>query len=352
MNLYRNIDREKIQFDFAVHGNDAGDYEKEITQLGGKFYYFPHMRKNPVEYKKAWHEFWKNNANRYKAFHMHTNSLANVIAMEEAKKANVPIRIIHSHSSMANKGRLQFLNDYLHKKHRKKLPELATDLFACSDKAAEWLFGGMQVGNINVVKINNGVDTESFKFDEAKRKELRNVLNLEGKKVIGHVGTFIPVKNHGFLIDVVEKAYRSDRDIRCILVGNGSLLEEIKEKVHQKELDDIVLFLGVCGNVNELLSAMDIFAMPSLYEGLPVSLVEVQANGLPAVVSDTITTDVKFQSNLHYIPLSSSCDEWAEEIIKIINNNERADDCKCVSEHGFDIKDTVKKYENIILSRR
>ena len=181
MNLYRNIDRQHVQFGFAVHGDEAGDYEKEILELGGEIFYFPHMRKNPIRYRKAWREFWAKNRNRYTAFHMHTNSLANVIAMEEAAKAGVPVRIIHSHSSMANKGRLQKLNDFLHKRHQKKLPRLATNLFACSDKAANWLFGGTTVQNLNVRQINNGISVEDFQFDPEAREALRSKVGLNGK---------------------------------------------------------------------------------------------------------------------------------------------------------------------------
>lgn len=352
MNLYRNIDRDKIQFDFAVHGNRAGDFEEEISQLGGRFYYFPHMRKNPFRYRKAWRDFWNANKENYVAFHMHTNSLANVIAIEEAERANIPVRIIHSHSSMANKGKFQWLNDYLHRCHQKKLPHLATHLLACSDKAAKWLFGGTEIGGLKVIQINNGIDTNKFKFNAEKRLEIRESLGLTGKKTIGHIGTFIPVKNHRFIIGVIEKAYMLDSSVRCILIGDGILMNEIKSTVHSKGLDDAVRFLGVRGDVNELLSAMDVFFMPSLYEGLPVSLVEVQANGLPAVVSDSITRDVKLQDNLHYMSLSEPVEAWAKKLLDVIGNNERTDNFKRVSEHGFDIHDTVNIYEDIILNGR
>ena len=352
MNLYRKIDRGKIQFDFAVHGDCAGDFEEEIRSLGGAIYFFPHMRKNPLKYRKAWRSFWKSNKDRYTAFHMHTNSLANVIALEEAAKADIPIRIIHSHSSMSNKGRLQRLNDYLHRLHQKKLPQLATHLFACSDKAAEWLFGGMQYQNLKVLQVNNGVDTEKFKFNEKKRDDIRRFLGLNDKKVIGHIGAFLPVKNHRFIIDVVEQAYKKDSSVRCMLIGEGALTDEIKETVRQKGLESVVVFMGVRDNVHELLSAMDVFLMPSLYEGLPVSLVEVQANGLPALVSNTITKDVKLRDTLHYMSLSENAELWAKKVLDIIEKDKRDSDNRCIAERGFDIANTVAMYENIILNGR
>ena len=348
MNLYRQMDRSQIQFDFAIHGEKAGDFEEEILSLGGSFYYFPHMRKNPAKYRAEWRNFWRDHKDRYGVFHMHTNSLANIIALEEAAKANVPVRIVHSHSSMANRGRLQWLNNILHKCHQKKLPQLATHLFSCSDKAAEWLFGGTSIGNMTVIPINNGVDTEKFKYDENKRKKVRLQFNLNSFKVIGHIGAFLPVKNHRFLIDVVERAYKQDNSVRCMLIGTGPLLEEMKKTVCQKGLENIIMFLGVRSDVADLLSAMDIFIMPSLFEGLPVSLIEVQANGLPSLISDSITQNVKLKDNIHYMSLSSPEEEWARKMLEIINDHERDADNACVVQRGFDIKDTARLYTDII----
>lgn len=353
MNLYRSINREKIQFDFAIHGNSAGDYEKEITELGGKFYYFPHMRENPLKYRKAWRDFWKTNSKHYVAFHMHTNSLANVIAMEEAAKAKIPVRIIHAHSSMADKGKLQWLNDFLHKNHQKRLPKLATNLFSCSEAATKWLFGETEIRDLKVLQIKNGIDIEQFKFDSTKRLEIRNKLGLADKKVIGHAGTFLPVKNHAFLINVVEQAYRMDNSVRCVLLGDGRLFDEIKSLVKEKNLEKIVLFMGKRDDVQDMLSAMDLFVMPSLFEGLPVSLVEVQTNGLPVLVSDGITSDVKLCNNFHFLSLKESASTWAENALEIMNRNERNENnSQCVRAAGFDIKDTARLYETIIENGR
>lgn len=349
MNLYRKIDREKIQFDFAVHGNIAGDFAEEIESFGGKFYYFPQMRQNPMEYRKAWRNFWKENSKNYIVFHMHTNSLANIIALEEATRVNVPIRIVHSHSSMANKGRLQRLNDFLHKRNLRRLEHLATNLFSCSDKAAQWLFGGNEVGNLQVQQIKNGVDTESFKFDLVKRNRIREELNIEKNKVIGHIGAFLPVKNHKFLLEIIEQAYRKDNSIRCILIGDGELRSEMESIVSDKKLEDVILFLGKCDNVNEMLSAMDVFLMPSLYEGLPVCLVEVQTNGLPALVSDSITKDVELKDNLCYYDLSKGAELWANQLLEILSNEKRDDNIDNIIRSGFDIKETVCLYEKIIM---
>lgn len=151
------------------------------------------------------------------------------------------------------------------------------------------------------------------------------------------------------MIDVIEKAYEMDPSIRCVFIGQGVLFEEVKNMVASKKLSNIILFLGIQNNVHEWLSAMDVFMMPSLYEGLPVSLIEVQANGLPAIVSDTITDHVKLQNNISFQSLSDGPTAWAKDILRVINHQQRACNSNCVSDGGFNINETAKIYENILL---
>lgn len=352
MNLYRNIDREQIQFHFAVHGEEKGDFAEEIISLDGAFYHFPHMRKDPIAYRKAWRAFWKKHGHQYTAFHMHTNSLANFIAFEEAYRAGIPVRIIHSHSSYAAKGKLQFINDFLHKQHQKKAKKMATHLFACSDKAANWLFGGMTLGGLKVQILKNGVDILQYQYNPERRETIRAELGLTGTKIMGHVGTFLPVKNHSFLVDAIEAAYRKDPQIRCVFVGKGPLFEQIQEKIRQKGLENVIHLLGLRADVHELLSAMDLFVMPSLYEGLPVSLVEVQANGLPALVSDSITKDVKFLDNFNYLDLSAGAEAWGAKAVELMDGQLRTTDVQPLVDNGFDIRQTTDIYQNILLEKR
>lgn len=348
MNIYRNIDRSICQFDFAIHGNENGDYEDEIIQLGGHFFQFPHMRSNPIKYRKTWRKFWQLHKNEYYAFHCHTNSLANAIALEEATRANVPIRIVHSHSSSANKGKLQLLNNWLHHFNQKRLPKLATNYIACSDKAATWLFGGMEVEGEKVEILNNGIDAQCYKYNAAYRNEIRNEFGIVDKIVVGHIGAFLPVKNHEFLLKVISELRKLNNNIVALLIGDGPQRERIKEIIVSDNLEEFVILAGKRGDVNKLLSSMDIYVMPSLYEGLPVSLVEVQANGLPAVISDTITKDVLIKDNMIYMSLKCSPREWAEKIMQIVCENLRDDDILPIIEKGFDIKDTVMKYMQIL----
>lgn len=349
MNLYRNVDREQIQFHFAVHGTRNGDFEKEIYSLGGEFFQFPHMRQNPVAYRRAWRNFWQTHKGEYAAFHIHTNSLANIIALEEAYRADVPLRILHSHSSFANRGRLQSLNNFLHALHRKRAAKIATNLIACSDKAAQWLYGGMKLGGHSVEMMNNGVDMQRFSFDAEARDAMRKMLNLEGKKVIGHVGKFITVKNHSFLLDVIKNVYERDKDICALLIGDGPLMESMRKKALDLGIADAVMFLGVRSDIPQLMFAMDIFIMPSLYEGLPVSLIEVQAAGLPSLVSASITSTVKFKSNMEFCALDENVDVWGEKVLSMLSNSGRDTDNSCLIAAGFSIQDTADKYMSLLM---
>ena len=347
MNLYRNIDRTEIQFDFAVHGNRNGDFEQEILEMGGKFFQFPHMRKNPVAYRKAWRSFWREHKEEYRAFHMHTNSLANIIALEEAARAEIPIRIVHSHSSFANKGKLQWLNNYLHKKHRKRVAEIATNLIACSDKAAEWMFGGMQLGSKKVTLLNNGVDIQKFSYSSESRKKIRAELNVpEDTLLLGQIGAFLPVKNHEFTIQLINALKDRKKNVCLLLIGDGPLKFEIKKKCQESMLSDVVKFLGKRSDINEILSALDIYIMPSLYEGLPVSLVEAQVNGVASIISNRITHDVEFNDNISYLSIDEGVKPWVDSILSL-ETNHKADLHKII-EHGFDIVDSCAQYRKLL----
>ncbi|HFU4497079.1 TPA: glycosyltransferase [Streptococcus suis] len=348
MNLYRNIDRSEIQFDFAIHGTNNGDFEKEIVAMGGEFYQFPIMRSNPLAYRKKWREFWSEHANDYSAFHMHNNSLANIIALEEAARANVPIRIIHSHSSFANRGHLQILNNFLHRLHRNKLNIVATHCITCSDRAAEWMYGGMKIGSKDVILLKNGVDINKYKFSEEIRKSKRDELKAEeGELIIGQVGSFLPVKNHEFSLKLAKELKNRGIAFKFIFFGDGPLLDSIIKKAEELEILDETLFVGKRSDVAELLSAMDIYVMPSLYEGLPVSLVEAQVNGVTSIVSDSITKTVAFNDNLHYKSIDT-VDEWADLICQGAYAHEA--NIKKIVENGFDIMDTCRIYREIIMN--
>lgn len=348
MNLYRNIDTKKVQFDFAVHTEESGDFDEEIVKLGGKIIIFPSMRKNPLKYSMFWEKFWKLNGENYLALHFHTNSLANIIALKKSRKYNVPIRIVHSHSSFSDKGKLQLPNNIIHNYHMKRISDYANKYLACSEPAADWLFGESVTREVKVDFFKNGIDIDEFSYNSMRRQQIRNKLELNGKIVIGHVGKFIDVKNHEFLIDVFSSLVKLEAESVLLLVGDGKLLPRIKQLVIDKNLQDKVIFMGVRDDVNDLLQAMDVFILPSLYEGLPFTLVEAQASGIPILVSANIAKEVKIKDNLIFKEITASSSDWATSILSIYKTENRVIDNSLLIDAGYSVKDTALNYLKIL----
>ena len=347
MNLYRNIDLNRFQFDFAAHSYRTGDFDEEITQMGGKIFHFPAYRSNPGKYRNEWRKFFTEHSGEYAAFHFHTNSLANLVALEEAARSGVPVRIVHSHSSFANKGRLQYLNNFLHRFHQKKLKHLATHLLACSTEAANWLYGGNCLDGKNVILMHNGINCDNYTYNAEQAERKKKELGIGDKTVVGHIGKFIKVKNHQFLLSILSQMIEQNKDIVALLIGDGELAEQMKSLAEQLSISENVYFLGVRSDIPELLMCMDLFLMPSLYEGLPVSMIEAQASGVPALISDTISKEVKIKDNVYFQSLQSGSDVWAESAQKILREK-RIIDNSSLKAAGYDIKDSVLQYIKII----
>ncbi|MFL2060977.1 glycosyltransferase family 1 protein [Marinilactibacillus psychrotolerans] len=348
MNLYRNIDRTKIQFDFAVHGQEDGAFDSEIQSLGGKIYRFPHMRKNPSKYRDSWATFFKKNHSNYKVFHFHTNSLANIIALKEAQKYDIPIRIVHSHSSYAKKGRLQGIHDLIHKRNRKHILKYANKFIACSTKASDWLFGS------NFEKsyiMKNGIELNKYVFNKTIRTELRNRLGLDCKFTVCHIGNFVEAKNHKFVIDIFKEVQKlTNNNARLLLVGSGNLQESIREYVKKCNLSKEVIFLGVRNDVEKILMASDAFILPSLFEGFGIVAIEAQASGLPCVVSKEIPKEALVTDKVSNFDLSLSAEEWAKSVVYngISQKKDRENYASLVSENGYDILNTVSSYYDLL----
>lgn len=344
MNLYRGIDTSVVQFDFAVHEAEEGEYDNEILQRGGRIYHFPHMRENPFVYRKSWKDFWKDHKDEYRAFHFHTNSLANIIAFDEAYKAGIPVRIVHAHSSFANKGRLQFLNDYLHHRHQKMVTNEATNLLACSDKAATWLFGQ---GSSQVEIIKNGIHLKDFAFCERDRENVRNEFQVGSSTIlIGHVAAFLEVKNHKYDLEIAQALKAMSADFEFVLVGDGPLLNDIKNAVDVLGLEENFVFTGTRSDVSRLLSGFDVVILPSLYEGLPVSLIEAQVNGVSVLVSDTIAKEVKIADNLGFSSIGVPASSWAQKIVEL--PRQHTSDIERITKAGYNIEDVCKTYYQLL----
>lgn len=292
MNLFRNIDRSKIMFDFLVQSEQKGDFEDEIISLGGKLHRIKYVTDvGCLGYLKELNKFFAEHK-EYKIVHSHMNSLSGLI-LKAAKNQGIPNRIAHSHNTKNSGNILIKTYKFLIAGYIKNA---ATNYFACSEKAGKWLFRNVEKKKIEV--IYNGIDTGIFKFDKKLRDEKRKELKLENKLVIGHVGAFTKQKNHKFIIKIFSELYKKNDSAHLVLVGDGPLKKQIDKLVTFYKLENCVEFLGIRKDINALMNAFDIFLFPSLYEGLPVVLVEAQFCGLSCLIAGDIGKEADIGMNL------------------------------------------------------
>lgn len=335
MNILRNIDKEKFQLDFLL--NEEGVFDDEIRKLGGKIYYIPYLTEiGQLKYKKNLIDFLKKHK-EYKIVHSHMNQVSGII-LEAAYDADVPIRIAHSHT-MGNK------NNLIAKVYKKylqgKIDKYATHLIACSEETAKWMF---KKRASETLIINNGIDIEKFKFSLEKRKFMRKDLNLfDDTIVIGNVGRFSKVKNHKFMIELF-KNFRNRHKAKLLLIGEGELKDSIIEIAKVENILDDIIFRVEKKHIENYYHAMDIYICPSLYEGIPLTLIEAQTNGVPVIASNTIDQRVKITNNFCFESLSSSYDIWENKIKKLLEIG-RKNNITNIKEAGYDIKDQTLKLE-------
>ena len=339
MNYYRNIDRSKVQFDFICDEDSTNIPYDEIKKLGGRVIICPPYQKI-FKYEKFLIDLFKKN--NYKIVHSNINALS-VFPLRAAKKAEVPIRIAHSHSTTNKK---EWKKNLMKQALRPFSKKYATDYFACSELAGRWLFGDKTFEQGKVTIINNAIDLDKFKYDEKVRKEKRKELNINDHTlVVGHIGRFVAQKNHTFLIDIFNELHKKEKNSILLLIGQGPLMSEIKQKVDSLGISDSVKFLGQRDDVNELYNIMDLFLFPSLYEGLGMVLIEAQANGLPCIASTEVPKIADISNNVQFYDLNDSIDIW----LKNYDTNRFKFICKnCI----YDIKKEAEKLEKYYMQKK
>ena len=319
-----------------VHGDKKGAFEEKVINNGAEVFRVPdYTGINHLAYVKAWKEIYEKNP-KYTVVHGHVRSTANIY-LKIAKNFGLKT-IAHSHSTSSGKGISGKIKDVF----QRQIPAHTDQFLACSKPAGEWLFGPKIINQSNFHVLNNAIDSNDFKFNSQLREQKRNELGLEDKIVMGHVGRFHEAKNHPFLLEVFTRFLERFPNAVLLLVGDGELRQSIKVKVRDLSIEKSVYFLGLRDDVNELLQAMDLFVMPSFFEGLPVTLVETQAAGLPALISDTITDDIKLSVYVKYASLNSSPEKWADKLAHILKQVERKDTSELIKAAKYDIKVTSK----------
>ncbi len=356
MNYYRVINRSKVQFDFLLHRSEEGAFDKEILALGGKIYRMPAINPNNYfTYKKQLDLFFTEH-NEYKIIHSHLNALSYII-LGVAKKHNIPVRIAHSHLAVEpfalkkifkkNTDILATVKDTIQSLIKSKVKKSATHYFSCGLKAGEWLFGKNNLNKITV--INNAINASLFTYNPTIGAEAKKALHLEGKKVIGHVGRFNEQKNHFFLIKIFNEIYKSNKELHLVLIGDGNLKHLIEKETIKLNIGKNVHFLGLQDNIPYLLQAFDVFLFPSLYEGLPVTLIEAQASGIKVITSTTVTKEVAITDLITFVDLNKSEKEWAKIVLDTIDHTKENKYQEIVN-NNYDIFENAKRLQTFYLN--
>lgn len=342
MSIYRNIDRNKVQFDFLYHYEGDYFFDDEIRQMGGEIYNLTVRQDYDLtKYIRDLNIFFSKHK-EYKVIHSHMASLG-FIHLNVAKKHGVSDRIIHSHNSSFEKTFKGFLKSILVHASVK----YANYRFACSIDAGKCLYH-----NKDFTVINNAIDVSKFLFNANIRKQMRDKMNLNDKFVIGHVGRFTLQKNHSFLIDVFVKILEKNPNSVLLLVGDGEKRSKIENKVNVLGIKDNVIFYGTSNEVQNLFQAMDVFILPSLSEGLGIVLIEAQAAGLKCFTSENLVPkEARVSENLEYISLDKSEIYWANQILKCDNNYERKDMYRDICNHKYDIESVSNKLQEFYIDK-
>ena len=344
MKIYRRLDRGKHQMDFCVNTKEKCFYDDEIRGLGGRIFYVPAKSKSFKEYKKALYDTVKNNGYEYVL--RITSNAAGFLDLKIAKDAGA--RVCVARSSNSSDGDNAVVN-IIHKISRPLFSRYVDVKIAPSDLAAEYTFGKKAVKKGMVAELNNAIDLDVYKYSEEARDEIRRELFLEGKTVIGHIGRFSKQKNHDFLIDIFSKIREKDENAHLLLLGKGELLDEVKQKVENCGLSEDVTFGEVRADIPRVLSAIDVFLLPSFYEGMPNTVIEAQATGLPCVISDAVTRGANVAGIVSYLSLDDPAEKWADVVLD--KKGARVNTEKIMREKGYDIESSVKRFVEMIFER-
>ncbi len=335
MNLYRNMDLQRIQMDFLVCNKQEESFESEIKSLGGNVFYTGNFL-NPAQILTATSKarnFFDEHGKEYDVAHLHSPTIS-MFTLKYAEKAGIPIRIVHSHSTMMSMSKVKnLINDYL----IKQIKKYSNTYCACSTEAAHFLYGAEFCNTHHVELIHNAVECSKFSYVPQIGERMRKELDAEDCVVFSHISNYSPIKNHIFLLDVMERFLQSGKKVKFLFVGNGATRENFEKQVIDRGLSKLCIFVDKTSEVAKYLYASDAAILPSLKEGLPVTLVESQAAGLPFFTSDTVTREVKIGQG-EFVALNS--DKWYEKLSSFqpLSVEERMDSSQAFQSSVFNIK--------------
>lgn len=341
------MDKKSFQCDFATMSKEL-HFENELAAAGSKVYHIScYAEENKRQFEKEFNAILDEG---YDVVHLHTKQWKGFTAEQICKERNVSKVIVHSHSTRcdANDDIIRMREIKNHYLMREKFSEeLATDFWACSKDAADWLFGD-KIPEEKIHIMKNAIDVRKFAFDAEIRNKFRKEYGLEDKYVVGNVGRLVYQKNHKFLLDVFARAYKERKDIVLMLIGDGELRNGLAAQARDAGIENAVYFLGRKENVNELYQMMDLFVLPSNFEGLPISLIEAQASGLNCLCSDTVSRDSDINGDVKFIPLN--IENWSKEIINQTVCSEREALFQVVADSGYDIRTQIKEVEKMYMT--
>ena len=337
MNIYENIDRERFQFDFAVHDIKENGYEARISELGGRVFQLPRLTRHPLKNFSELKNLVKKE--KYDVVIRHTASALVAPQLLAAKLAGA-VTVCHSHNETDPKKAAHYIGRIL-------LLACTDKRIACSENAGKWMYGkkSFQV-------INNAIDLNKFAFRDEYKKAVIDEFCLQNKHIYGHVANFIASKNHMFLMDVFKEITEIDKDAVLICLGEGDLRPSIEEKIKSCGLEDKVILAGIRHDAEKFFSAFDVMVFPSLFEGLPLTLIEAQVSGLKVLMSDTVTPNVVVTDGLVTAKsLSDGEKSWALEAVSIVDRFQNADRIcqrESIRKHGYDLEQLTKWYEEFL----
>lgn len=340
MNYYRHIDRDQVQFDFLVHRSEPADYDEEILSMGGIIHRLPTLNPTDAAYRRAANTFFMTHP-EYRVVHSHLDCMSSV-PLRYAKKAGVPVRIAHAHSSNQTKDTRYPLKII----YRNRILKYATHLYACGQRSGQWMFRGKP---FSVLK--NAIDAEQYVFNRETRQSVRERLGVgPNELLVGHVGSMTSPKNHEFIVEIFAALKKRQPESALILVGDGWKRERIQALVDEKGLTKSVIFTGIRSDVPQLLQAMDVFLLPSIFEGVPLVLIEAQAADLPCVISECVPSETLLIPRLfRRLELSVPAEKWAETIVSV-SNGARENTLEDIRAAGYDIRLAARQLERLYLN--